>query len=234
MTRLATSTGRSTSPRDFPISRRPAALKEAAARAIYDDINQYAITWGAPRLRERDRREVPSAGTAWTVDPEPQVTVTCGATEAMIASMLALLDPGDEVDRLRAVLRELRARRDPGRREARVSCRCTSRTGRSTPTELRGGVHAADSRDHRQHAAQPHRQVFTRDELERSPSSASEHDVLAIHRRDLRAHPLRGRAHPASPRCPGWRERTITITALSKTYQRHGMAGRLGRSRRPR
>ncbi|MEQ1857382.1 MAG: aminotransferase class I/II-fold pyridoxal phosphate-dependent enzyme, partial [Longimicrobiales bacterium] len=78
---------------DFPA---PDVLKEAAAAAIRADINQYAITWGSPRLR---RALAKKYGTLYDmeVDPEREVTVTCGATEAMAAVMLALLDPGDEV-----------------------------------------------------------------------------------------------------------------------------------------
>ena len=79
---------------DFPC---PVELKDAAKAAIDADINQYAITWGA-----RDFREAIAAKTArwypgWSVDPETDITVTCGATEGMIAAMLALVNPGDEV-----------------------------------------------------------------------------------------------------------------------------------------
>src|ERR671932_1184180 len=78
---------------DFPM---PEPMKDAACAAIHGDINQYAITWGSPPLRlaiaEKYRR--------WyglEVDPEREITVTCGATEAMAATFLALVDPGDEV-----------------------------------------------------------------------------------------------------------------------------------------
>jgi len=78
---------------DFPA---PDLLKEAAARAINADLNQYAITWGAKRLREA----VATKYYDWygmDVNPETEVTVTCGATEAMVAVMLAVVDPGEEV-----------------------------------------------------------------------------------------------------------------------------------------
>jgi aspartate/methionine/tyrosine aminotransferase len=78
---------------DFPA---PEALKEAACRAIQADINQYAVTWGSPSLR--------SALADWylrrygmEVDPDREITVTCGATEAMASVFMALFDPGDEV-----------------------------------------------------------------------------------------------------------------------------------------
>jgi len=96
MSRLAARHGAINLAQGFPNFPAPEILKEAAARAIRDDINQYAITWGARRLRAA----VAAKYAEWygmTVDPETEVTVTCGATEAMIASLLALVDPGDEV-----------------------------------------------------------------------------------------------------------------------------------------
>src|SRR5258706_16486273 len=78
---------------DFPA---PEAIKLAAAAAVRNDVNQYAITWGAKRLRDaivaKTRR---FAGIEY--DPETDVTVCCGTTECMAATLLALVDPGDEV-----------------------------------------------------------------------------------------------------------------------------------------
>src|SRR5687767_2967654 len=78
---------------DFPA---PLAMKEAAKRAIDADRNQYAVTWGAPALRAAIARRA-SARDGSAVDPDSHVTVCCGATEAMIAALLATVDPGDEV-----------------------------------------------------------------------------------------------------------------------------------------
>src|SRR5262245_3079803 len=78
---------------DFPA---PEDMKRAACEAINADVNQYAITWGAKRFREAI-----AAKTKWNlgldIDPEREVVVTCGSTEAMIATMLAVVDPGEEV-----------------------------------------------------------------------------------------------------------------------------------------
>jgi aspartate/methionine/tyrosine aminotransferase len=79
---------------DFPC---PPELKAAAKAAIDADVNQYAITWGAKRFRDAVATKVGRTYPGWTVDPERELTVTCGSTEAMIASLLALIDPGDEV-----------------------------------------------------------------------------------------------------------------------------------------
>src|SRR5688572_19248633 len=79
---------------DFPC---PPELKEAAKAAIDGDVNQYAITWGNPTFRDAIAAKVGRTYPGWHVDPVREVCVTCGATEAMIAVCLGLLDPGDEV-----------------------------------------------------------------------------------------------------------------------------------------
>src|SRR5262249_56857907 len=81
----------------FPDFACPQELKEAAKRAIDADINQYAITWGAKAFRDAIAAKVARTYPGWVVDPERQLCVTCGSTEAMIATCLALLDGGDEV-----------------------------------------------------------------------------------------------------------------------------------------
>jgi len=96
MTRLANQHGAINLAQGFPNFATPEILKEAAARAIREDHNQYAITWGSRRLRDA----IAAKYDAWyglPVDPDAEVTVTCGATEAMAAVLLAIADPGDEV-----------------------------------------------------------------------------------------------------------------------------------------
>jgi aminotransferase len=97
MTRLAIAGGAVNLAQGFPDFPCPPELKEAAKRAIDDDVNQYAITWGAPGFRAAIAAKVARTYPGWAVDPDREVCVTCGATEAMIATCLGLLDPGDEV-----------------------------------------------------------------------------------------------------------------------------------------
>ena len=98
MNRLAVAAGAVSLAQGFPDFPCPPELKDAAAAAVHDDINQYAITWGSTPLREAIATSTARQFPGWgTIDPETQVTVTCGATEAMVAAMLGLLDPGDEV-----------------------------------------------------------------------------------------------------------------------------------------
>ena len=96
MTRLASEHDAINLAQGFPNFPAPDVLKEAAARAIRDDVNQYAITWGAKRFRDaiaaKYRRTY-----GLEFDPEREITVCCGSTEGMIASLLGVTNPGDEV-----------------------------------------------------------------------------------------------------------------------------------------
>ena len=85
---------------DFPA---PRAIKDAACAAIQDDINQYAITWGRQSLRDAIAHKM---GAAWgrSIDPEREITVCCGATETMMAAIMATINPDDEVGDLLPIL----------------------------------------------------------------------------------------------------------------------------------
>lgn len=96
MTRLSDKHGGLNLSQGFPDFPAPDAVKNAACAAIRGDINQYAVTWGAPRMREAVARAFADRYGV-RVDPDEQVTVCCGATEAMMSTMLAIVDPGDEV-----------------------------------------------------------------------------------------------------------------------------------------
>src|SRR5262245_43173610 len=97
MNRLAMEAGAVSLAQGFPDFAAPQELKEAAAAALYADVNQYAITWGATPLRQAIAAKTARVYPGWEPDPATDITVVCGATEGMIASMLGLLDPGDEV-----------------------------------------------------------------------------------------------------------------------------------------
>ena len=117
MNRVAVAHGAVILAQGFPDFACPPELKRAVAEAVDADINQYAITWGSKPLRDAIAGSTPRHFPGFrSIDPETQVTVTCGATEAMIAAML-----GRRGRHLRAVLRELRAGRDP------VGCRAALR-----------------------------------------------------------------------------------------------------------
>ena len=96
MTRVANKYGAVNLSQGFPDFAAPEDIKRVAMQAIKNDINQYAITWGAKDFRDAIARK-----TAWylglEIDPETEITVTCGSTEGMIAAMIATVDPGEEV-----------------------------------------------------------------------------------------------------------------------------------------
>ncbi|MGH9204917.1 MAG: pyridoxal phosphate-dependent aminotransferase, partial [Vicinamibacterales bacterium] len=96
MTRLAQMHGAVNLSQGFPDFPAPAAVKDAACRAIQDDVNQYAVTWGAKPLRDAIAQEFTRRYNV-PVIADQQVTVCCGSTEAMMATMLGCVDPGDEV-----------------------------------------------------------------------------------------------------------------------------------------
>ena len=96
MTRLANAHGAVNLSQGFPDFPAPEAIKQAACEAILADVNQYAVTWGAKPLRDAIAADV-RRRYGLPVDPEAHITVCCGSTEAMMATMLAIVDPGDEV-----------------------------------------------------------------------------------------------------------------------------------------
>ena len=96
MTRLAMKHGAVNLSQGFPDFAAPAEIKEAARQAIADDINQYAITWGAKPLRDAIVEKFErTQGVRY--DPEREITICCGSTEAMMSTMLAIINPGDEI-----------------------------------------------------------------------------------------------------------------------------------------
>jgi aspartate/methionine/tyrosine aminotransferase len=95
MTRLAMKHGAVNLSQGFPDFAAPAEIKEAARQAISDDINQYAITWGAKPLRDAIVEKFERTQSV-RYDPEREVTICCGSTEAMMSAMMAVINPGDE------------------------------------------------------------------------------------------------------------------------------------------
>ena len=96
MSRVASANNAVNLAQGFPDFSAPAELKIAAAQAIFNNENQYAITWGTKNLRDSLTAKI-KRDYAVTLDPEKQITVCCGSTEGMIASLLATINPGDEV-----------------------------------------------------------------------------------------------------------------------------------------
>ena len=155
-------------------------MKDAACAAIHGDINQYAITWGAPVAAPRDRREVPPLVRHAGRLRDAKITVTCGATEAMASVFLALIDPGDEV----IVFEPFYENYGPdailaGAKPVFVPLEPPD--WQFDPDRLRAAFTTQDACDHRQHAAQSDRaRVFTREERRSIADLCIEHDVWAF------------------------------------------------------
>ena len=216
MTRLCNQHGGVNLAQGFPDFPAPAELKDEAVRAIQADVNQYAITWGAKRLRDALVAKVARAsGLAY--DPEAEVTVCCGSTECMVATQMALVDPGEEVivfepfyenygpDAILcdATPRFVRLREpdwsfDPAELEAAFSYR-TKAIVINTPNNPTG-------------------KVFTRAELEHIAALCVKWGVVAITDEIYEHIVYDGAEHVSIATLPGMRERTVTISGISKTY----------------
>jgi len=218
MTRLAAAHGAVNLAQGFPDFGCPPELKEAAKAAIDADVNQYAITWGAQDFRRAIAEKVGRTYAGWTVDPETQVCVTCGSTEAMIAAMLALVDPGEEV----IVFTPFYENYGP---DAILSGAAPRFVELHQPdwsideAELRA---AFNDRTRAIIVNTPHNptgKVFTRAELDLISELCQRHDVLCFTDEIYEhIHYLGDGGHVPPATVPGLEDRTVTINAMSKTY----------------
>jgi aminotransferase len=214
MTRLATKHGAINLAQGFPNFPTPDLIKEAAAEAIYADINQYAITWGSKRLRD----VLAARYQEWygmTVDPEADLTVTCGATEAMATVLLAMVDPGDEV----VVLEPFYENYGPDA----ILCSATPifvplRPGEPLDLDRLGAACSAKTRAIIINTPNnPAGRVLSRAELTGIAELAQRHDAYVV-TDEIYEHILYEGEHIPIATLPGMRERTITISGASKTF----------------
>ena len=198
---------------DFPA---PAILKQAAADAIAADINQYAITWGAKPFRDAVVAKYQRT-YGMEFDPEREITVCCGATEGMIASLMAVLDPGDEV----ILFEPFYENYGPdtqlcGARTRYVSLHTPGWT--FDPDELRRAFTPRTKAIILNSPNNPTGKVFTREELTVIAQLCQEFDALAI-TDEIYEHILYdGAVHIPIASLPGMRERSILVNSMSKTY----------------
>ena len=199
----------------FPDFETDPRILEAAAAALRDGYNQYATTWGAPQLRQAVARKQ-SVSWGREVDPETEVTVSCGATEAMIAAMLTAVDPGDEV----IVFEPFYENYGPdcilsGAIPRYVTLRPPDWS--FDPDELRS---AFTSKTRAIVVNTPHNptgRVFSRPELELIAQHCIEHDAIAI-TDEIYEHLVYRGVHVSIATLDGMADRTITISGASKTF----------------
>ncbi|HEX5725441.1 MAG TPA: aminotransferase class I/II-fold pyridoxal phosphate-dependent enzyme [Longimicrobiaceae bacterium] len=213
MTRVATEHGAINLAQGFPDFACPDVLKEAACQAIHADVNQYAVTWGTPRFR-RAIADKYARFYGMEVDEAREVTVTCGATEAMAAALLAVVNPGEEVivfepfyenygpDAILCGARPVWVPMGPeGLDLERLAAAFSDRTRAivvNTPNNPTG-------------------HVFSRAELEAIAELCRRHDALAV-TDEVYEHILYEGSHIPMATLEGMRERTITISSYSKTF----------------
>jgi aspartate/methionine/tyrosine aminotransferase len=214
MTRLANEHGAINLAQGFPNFPCPDVLKEAAARAIRDDMNQYAITWGAARLRTA----LAAKYRDWyglNVDATTQVTVTCGATEAMASALLGIVDPGDEVVVFEpfyenygpdAILCDARPVFVPMPTDAPIDL---DRLAAAFSARTRAIIICTPNN--------PTGRVLSRAELEAIAELCRRHDAFAV-TDEIYEHIYYEGEHIPIATLPEMAERTITISGASKTF----------------
>ena len=217
MNRLAVAAGAVSLAQGFPDFPCPPELKRAVAEAVDADLNQYAITWGSKPLRDAIAETTPRQFPGWgDIDPETQVTVTCGATEAMIAAMLGILDPGDEV----VIFEPFYENYGPDAIISGAIPRYVTLHEPDwsiDPDELRA---AFGDRTRAIVVNSPHNptgKVFSREELTLIAELCQEFDVVAL-TDDIYEHIVFEGEHVPLATLPGMADRTVSIHSMSKTY----------------
>jgi aspartate/methionine/tyrosine aminotransferase len=209
---------------DFPA---PAAIKDAACAAINADVNQYAVTWGARPLREAIAREF-TRRYGLEIVADQQVTVCCGSTEAMMSTMMAIIDPGDEVVIFEpfyenygpdAILSGATPRYvtlhppDPSARPGSPRADWTF-----DPDELAAAFNGRTKAIIINTPNNPTGKVFSRDELEMIATLCRKWDAIAISDEIYEHIIYDGHRHIPIATLEGMADRTITLNGLSKTF----------------
>lgn len=198
---------------DFPA---PAEVKAAACEAIHADINQYAVTWGSARLRQAIAEHY-AAHAGMTIDPDREITVVCGSTEAMLVALLSLTNPGDEV-----IVPE------PFYENYWPDCVISGATPRFVPMrppdwtfdreELARAFNERTKAILLCNPNNPTGHVFSPAELNEIAALCQKWDVIAI-TDEIYEHILfDGAKHGTLALVDGMRDRTVTISGMSKTY----------------
>ncbi len=197
---------------DFPA---PDELKRAAVSAIMEDRNQYSITWGAKELRDEISRKARDYNHI-EVDPDSEITVTCGSTEAMMAAMLAIINEGDEV----IIFEPFYENYGP---DAAVS----GAVPRFIPLDDEYNIDedALASAFNRKTRAlilntpnNPCGKVFSKDELKLIADLCVDYDAIAVTDEIYEYILYDGKTHTSIGSLDEMRDRTITISGFSKTY----------------
>ncbi len=220
MTRVAEAHGAINLSQGFPDFDPPREVVRAAQLALENGHNQYSTTWGAPELREAVARRA-KAFNGIDADPEANLVVTCGSTEAMMAAMLSLVNPGDEV----VVFEPFYENYGPDA----VMSGAVPRYVRMAWPDWRIDEEALKAAFSRKTKAvivntpnNPTGKVYSRDELRLLADLCADHDAVAVTDEIYEHIVYDGRRHVSLATLGDMAERTITINGLSKTYSATG------------
>lgn len=208
----------------FPDFAAPAELKDAACAAIQADINQYAVTWGAPVLRLAISRKY-QRFYGMAVDPNTEVTVCCGATETMLSTLMATVNPGDEVIVIAPYYENYwpdsvlagATPRFVTLREPRFGLALDGEPWHLDLDELAAAFNERTAAIVINTPNNPTGKVFSRTEVEAIAALCIRWDVLAV-TDEIYEHIVYRGEHIPLATLPGMRERTVTISGASKTY----------------
>ena len=191
-------------------------IKAAAIAAIEAGVNQYPVTWGSPTLRGAIAAKYAHYGWA-DLDPETEIVVTCGSTEAMASTFLAMIEPGDEV----LMFEPFYENYGPDSYLSGAVPRMVPLAPPDWGLDVERLRDAVTDRTRAIVLNTPHNptgKVFSREDLSAIAELAVERDLL-VFTDEIYEHILYdGRSHLSIALLPGMRERTVTISALSKTY----------------
>jgi aminotransferase len=216
MTRLAIRYDAVNLAQGFPDFPAPVDLKEAAIDAIRADYNQYAITWGVKPFRDAIAQKYQRTYSL-EVDPESEITVVCGATEGMIATLLATTDPGDEIIVFEPFYENYHP--DTLLCEARRKLvRLHPPEWNFDPAELRAAFSPRTKAIIINSPNNPTGKVFSRDELTYIANLCQEFDALAITDEIYEHITYDGYPHIPMITLPGMRDRSVLINSMSKTF----------------
>lgn len=195
----------------------PEAVKEAACRAIRDGFNQYAVTWGIAPLRQAVADKMRTFNGLGWVDADEHITVCCGATECMMATMLALIDPGDEV----VIFQPYYENYGPDALLTGATpkwVRLNPPDWSFDPAELRAAFSPKTKAVILNTPNNPTGKVYTRDELQQVADLCHEFDAIALSDEIYEYIQFTDRPHVSIASLPGMADRTVTISGLSKTF----------------
>ncbi len=225
MTREATKYNAVNLGQGFPDFAAPDDIKRRAQEAIAEDYNQYAITWGT-----KDFRDAITSKTKWflglDIDPETEITVTCGSTEGMIAGMMATVDPGEEV----IVFEPFYENYAPDAilsdaKPVHVPLEFSKNEWNFDPDRLRAAFNDKTKAIILCNPNNPTGKVFTREEMEFIAGLCIKYDAICF-TDEIYEHIIYTDSDPSAPKrshismaqIDGMRERTVVVNSLSKTY----------------